>query len=104
MPKTNYYSFGNSASRDAYNKVYTPGDQPSPRGRDMKDMPGPGEYKYNNMNVGVDARKFSFLKRTKNVYGKSDSQAKSLFIPSFWALRLNFRLTHSMDQSQSISW
>ena len=45
----------------------------------MKDMPGPGEYKYNNMNVGVDARKFSFLKRTKNVYGKSDSQAKSLF-------------------------
>ena len=71
MPKTNYYSFGNSASRDAYNKVYTPGDQPSPRGRDMKDMPGPGEYKYKNMNVGVDARKFSFLKRTKNVYGKS---------------------------------
>lgn len=71
MPKTNYYSFGNSASRDAYDKVYTPGDQPSPRGRDMKDMPGPGEYKYKNMNVGVDARKFSFLKRTKNVYGKS---------------------------------
>ena len=71
MPKTNYYSFGNSASRDAYNKVYTPGDQPSPRGRDMKDMPGPGEYKYKNMNVGVDARKFSFLRRTKNVYGKS---------------------------------
>jgi hypothetical protein len=68
MPKTNYYSFGNSASRDAYDKVYTPGDQPSPRGRDMKDMPGPGEYKYKNMNVGVDARKFSFLKRTKNVY------------------------------------
>jgi len=33
----------------------------------MKDQPGPGEYKYNNMNVGVDARKFSFLKRTKNV-------------------------------------
>ena len=37
----------------------------------MKDMPGPGEYKYKNMNVGVDARKFSFLRRTKNVYGKS---------------------------------
>ena len=71
MPKTNYYSFGLSASRDAYNKVYTPGGHSSPRGRDMKDQPGPGEYKYDNMNVGVDARKFSFLKRTKNVQGKS---------------------------------
>ena len=70
MPKTNYYSFGLSASRDAYNKVFTPGDHNSPRGKDMKDQPGPGEYKYNNMNVGVDARKFSFLKRTKNVQGK----------------------------------
>ena len=71
MPKTNYYSFGNSASRDAYNKVYTPGEPPSPRGRDMKDMPGPGEYKYSNHNIGVDARRFSFLQRTKNVQGKS---------------------------------
>ena len=37
MPKTNYYSFGLSASRDAYNKVFTPGDHNSPRGKDMKD-------------------------------------------------------------------
>ena len=61
MPKTNYYSFGLSATRDSYNKVYTPGGHNSPRGRDMKDQPGPGEYKYKNMTVGVDARKFSFL-------------------------------------------
>ena len=70
MPKTNYYSFGLSASRDHYNKVYTPGGANSPRGRDMRDQPGPGEYKYKNMSVGVDARKFSFLQRTKNVLGK----------------------------------
>ena len=68
MPKTNYYSFGLSASRDNYNKNY--GSHNSPRGRDMKDQPGPGEYKYKNMTVGVDARKFSFLARTKNVLGK----------------------------------
>ena len=42
----------------------------------MRDMPGPGEYKYNNMNVGVDARKFSFLQRTKNVYGKCQEYIK----------------------------
>ena len=104
MPKTSYYSFGNSASRDAYNKVYTPGEPPSPRGRDMKDMPGPGEYKYNNMNVGVDARKFSFLKRTKNQYGKFSRQTQCLTAPQFWFLRLHYPLTQSINQSQSISW
>lgn len=33
----------------------------------MSDQPGPGEYKYSNMNIGVGARKFSFLQRTKNI-------------------------------------
>lgn len=106
MPKTNYYSFGNSASRDAYNKVYTPGDQPSPRGRDMKDMPGPGEYKYKNMNVGVDARKFSFLKRTKNVYGKSSlniTKKLTTMVISFFmllTLRTCFRTREYYEKGQ----
>ena len=78
MPKTNYYSFGLSASRDAYNKVYTPGDQNSPRGRDMSGQPGPGEYKYKNHNIGVDAKKFSFLQRTKNTQGKFLVEIESL--------------------------
>lgn len=65
MPKQLKYTFGNSAGRDDYNKVYNPMDN-SPRGNDAKLFPGPGEYKYKNMNIGVDAKKFSFLKRCKN--------------------------------------
>ena len=80
MPKTNYYSFGLSASRDAYEKVYNPHDNNSPRGKDSKDMPGPGEYKYKNMSIGMDARKFSFLKRTKNVQGKFQAKLSNKII------------------------
>lgn len=76
MPKTNYYSFDKSATRDAYSKVYNPHDQNSPRGRDMSDQPGPGEYKYNNMNIGFSSRKFSFLSRTKNPQGNVNLSAK----------------------------
>ena len=79
MPKTNYYSFGLSASRDAYKKVYNPHDQNSPRGRDMSDQPGPGEYKYKNLNIGVGARKFSFLSRTKNPQGKCNESRSVIF-------------------------
>ena len=62
MPKSNYYSFGLSASREAYEKVYNPHESTSsPRRGDSKDMPGPGEYNYKNMAIGVDSRKFSFL-------------------------------------------
>jgi hypothetical protein len=43
----------------------------------MRDQPGPGEYKYKNMSVGVDARKFSFLQRTKNVLEPENLMAKS---------------------------
>lgn len=70
MPKTNYYTFGLSASREQMNKMYNPMDN-SPRGKDTAAMPGPGEYKYKNFSVGSEGRHFSFLKRTKNVQGKS---------------------------------
>ena len=69
MPKTNYYTFGLSASREQMNKMYNPMDN-SPRGSEVKNMPGPGEYKYKNYSVGTEGRHFSFLKRTKNVQGK----------------------------------
>jgi len=39
----------------------------SPRDRETRNMPGPGEYKYNNYSVGSEGRHFSFLRRTKNV-------------------------------------
>ena len=51
------------------NKMYNPMDN-SPRGSEIKNMPGPGEYKYKNFSVGTEGRHFSFLKRTKNVQGK----------------------------------
>jgi hypothetical protein len=43
LPKTNYYSFGLGASREAYDNVYMPGNN-SPRLKETKNMPGPGEY------------------------------------------------------------
>ena len=60
MPKTNYYSFGMSATREQMNRVYNPLDN-SPRGSESKQIPGPGEYKYKNMSVGTEGRHFSFL-------------------------------------------
>ena len=70
MPKQVHISFGASAGRDAYEKVYNPMNN-SPRGEDSKRFPGPGEYKYANRQIGVDARKYSFLKRTKNHLGNT---------------------------------
>lgn len=64
-PKTNYYSFGLSASREQMNKCYNPLDN-SPRNIDSMAIPGPGEYKYKNFSVGTEGRRFSFLGRTKN--------------------------------------
>lgn len=69
MPKTNFWTFGKSATREACSRVYTPGDT-SPRAKDASSMPGPGSYKYKNFSIGQDARKFSFLSRTKNPLGK----------------------------------
>ena len=69
MPKTNYYSFGLSATREQMSKVYNPAEN-SPRSSLTKDLPGPGEYKYKNYSTGTGGRHFSFLKRTKNSQGK----------------------------------
>lgn len=66
LPKTNYYSFGASASREQVQKVYNPLDNNSPRAENIQ-IPGPGQYKYKNMSCGTGGRHFSFLKRTKNV-------------------------------------
>ena len=69
MPKQLHYSFGNSAGREAFQRVYNPLDN-SPRGTDSKMYPGPGEYQFRNKAIGIDAKKFSFLQRTKNHQGK----------------------------------
>lgn len=70
LPKTNYYTFGNSATREQMNKVYNPLDN-SPRGEESSRIPGPGEYKYKNFSIGTEGRRFSFHLRTKNCQGKS---------------------------------
>jgi len=59
-----------SANREAFEAVYQPGNN-SPRLKETRNSPGPGEYKYKNMCVGVDAKKFQFLRRTKNIQGTS---------------------------------
>lgn len=64
MPKTNYYTFGSSASRDQNNKVYNPMDN-SPRGTETRQIPGPGAHTYNNNSFGTEGRRFSFLQKTK---------------------------------------
>lgn len=69
MPKTNYYTFGSSASRDQVNKVFNPMDN-SPRGTESRQIPGPGEYKYKNNSFGTEGRRFSFLQKTKYSQGK----------------------------------
>lgn len=54
------------ASRDAYQSTLTPSKTIGLRGSN----PGPGTYSYKNMAVGVDAKKFSFRRRTINHRGK----------------------------------
>jgi hypothetical protein len=72
MPKTTYYSFGNSATRESFSKVYNEANN-SPREIDARSQPGPGQYTYKNKAIGQEGRRFSFLQRTKNIYGKSNS-------------------------------
>ena len=69
LPKTHYYSFGLSATREQVNKCYNPNEN-SPRCSEAKKLPGPGEYKYKNYTTGTGGRHFSFLKRTRNSQGK----------------------------------
>ena len=73
LPKTHYYSFGLSATREQVNKVYNPNEN-SPRSSEARKIPGPGEYKYKNFTTGTGGRHFSFLKRTKNSLGKFSAQ------------------------------
>lgn len=47
------------------NKTYNPLFN-SPREKDLRDMPGPGEYSYQNMAIGNEARRFSFLRKHRN--------------------------------------
>ena len=70
LPKTNYYTFDKSATREQMNKTYNPLDN-SPRGADVKQMPGPGHYSYKNNSVGTGGRRFSVLQKTKYAQGKS---------------------------------
>ena len=65
LPKTHFYSFGLGATREQMNKVYNPLEN-SPRASESKAIPGPGEYQYKNKAIGEDARRFSFLRRTRN--------------------------------------
>ena len=69
LPKTNYYTFDKSATREQMNKTYNPLDN-SPRGVDIKQMPGPGHYSFKNNSVGTGGRHFSFLQKTKYAQGK----------------------------------
>ena len=73
LPKTHYYSFGLSATREQVNKVYNPNES-SPRSSEARKIPGPGEYKYKNFATGTGGRHFSFLKRTRNSQGKLSVQ------------------------------
>lgn len=68
LPKTNYYSFGNGPERSAFDAVYVPGNN-SPRLKESRNMPGPGEYKYSNFTIGKDGRKFTFYEKHRNVHG-----------------------------------
>lgn len=68
LPKTNYYSFGKNSPREAFDAVYVPGKN-SPRLKESRGMPGPGEYSYSNFSIGKEGRKFQMYERTKNVHG-----------------------------------
>jgi len=59
---THAFSFGLSASRDAYDKVFNPANK-SPKNQDF---PGPDRYQYRNGSIGNSSVKFSFRPRTRN--------------------------------------
>ena len=98
LPKSNQYSFGLSASREQVSKTYNPNDN-SPRAKDSMAIPGPGQYKYKNFNVGTGGRHFSFLKRTKNSLGKFQQNSLSVLgqrkdrVVSFSLILLFFRIS-----------
>lgn len=77
LPKTNYYSFGKSSPREAFDAVYVPGRN-SPRLKESRGMPGPGEYSYSNFSIGKEGRKFQFYERTTNVHGTCNNNFSSI--------------------------
>ena len=88
LPKTNYYTFDKSATREQMNKTYNPLDN-SPRGVDIKQMPGPGHYSYKNNSVGTGGRHFSFLQKTKYAQGKSFDRLERKLRAADFAQRLS---------------
>ena len=91
LPKTNYYTFDKSATRDQMNKTYNPLDN-SPRGVDIKQMPGPGHYSFKNNSVGTGGRHFSFLQKTKYAQGKLSDRFERERERELWAADLAWRL------------
>lgn len=69
LPKTNYFSFGKGPDRDAFEAVYVPG-QHSPRLKESKNLPGPGQYKVTNFSFGKDGRHFQMYEKVNNPNGK----------------------------------
>ena len=69
MPKTNYFSFGKGPERSAYDSVYLPGNN-SPRLKDAKKSPGPGEYTP-SATLGSDSPKWGLRIKPNNQHGKS---------------------------------
>ena len=70
LPKTAYYTFGNSATRDQMAKTFNPIGGNSPRMSEVEQMPGPGTYSYANKSMGTEGNRFQFLRKTKNFRGE----------------------------------
>ena len=58
LPKTAYYTFGNSATREQMGRTYNPIGGNSPRLRDVESSPGPGTYTYKNKGMGTEGNRF----------------------------------------------
>ena len=69
LPKTAYYTFGNSATREQMNRTFNPGNS-SPRQKDSENSAGPGSYSYKNKGMGTEGNRFQFLRRTKDFRGE----------------------------------
>lgn len=109
LPKSNQYSFGLSASREQVSKTYNPNDN-SPRAKDSMAIPGPGQYKYKNFNVGTGGRHFSFLKRTKNslepanIMIKNNAPGPGTYVPKTELNRLGKYCLSTAPNSRAANW
>ena len=57
LPKTAYYTFGNSATREQMQRTFIQGGN-SPRQKDAEHSPGPGTYSYKNKSMGTEGNRF----------------------------------------------